>query len=100
MTAICTKAMGVSRAVLREMELSFMMILLVADFVDTTIKGRDDLRSLGPPCYARTAGSAAGPFEGRNERFHMALPSMAWMQIAVIVRSFSDPNLTLSPRRP
>jgi hypothetical protein len=43
------------------MELSFMMILLVADFVDTTIKGRDDLRSLGPPCYARTGGSAAGP---------------------------------------
>ena len=30
-------------------------------FVDTTIKGRDDLRSLGPPCYARTGGSAAGP---------------------------------------
>ena len=49
-----------------------MMILLVADFVDTTIKGRDDLRSLGPPCYARTGGSAAGRFEGRNERFHMA----------------------------
>jgi len=28
------------------------------------------------------------------------LPSMAWMQIAVTVRSFSDRNLTLSPRRP
>ena len=38
-----------------------MMILLVADFVDTTIKGRDDLRSLGPPCYAGTGGSAAEP---------------------------------------
>ena len=38
-----------------------MMILLVADFVDTPVKGRDDLPSLGPPCYARTGGSAAGP---------------------------------------
>ena len=38
-----------------------MMILLVADFVDTPVKGRDDLPSLGPPCYGRTGGSAAGP---------------------------------------
>jgi hypothetical protein len=83
------------------MELSLMMILLVADFVDAPIKGRDDLRLLGPPCcYARAGGPQRGRFEGRNDDFTWLLPSMAFMQIAVIVRSFSDRNLTLSPRRP
>ena len=56
----------------QEMELSFMMILLVADPVDTPIKGRDDLRSLGPPCYARTGALQRAAFKVENERFHMA----------------------------
>ena len=67
-----------------------MMILLVADFVDTPIKGRDDLRSLGPPCYARAGGSAAGPLlRSKMSDSTWLLPSMALMQIAVMVRSFS-----------
>ena len=49
------------------------MILLVADFVDTLMEATDDLGSLGPPCYARTRGSAAGAaLKVENERFDPA----------------------------
>jgi hypothetical protein len=53
------------------MELYFMMILLVADFVDTTIKGRDDARS-DRRAMREQGAPQRGRFEGRNERFHMA----------------------------
>ena len=54
------------------MELSFMMILLVAALWTPplrvgTISARSDRRAMG-----EQGAPQRGPFEGRNERFHMA----------------------------
>src|SRR5262249_52839397 len=61
----------VSRTVLQEMEPSFRMILLVADFVDTPIKGRDDLRSHRRTMRGQGALQRAAS-KVENERSHMA----------------------------